>query len=287
MKLTILHPGVIIIYYLILIIFAFSFNDPYYLATFLFCVSFLIILQGMDKEYKGLIKFFIPMCLFIIILNPLVSHVGIHKIFLFGNYFITLEAVVYGIIMSLSLLILLLLFASYNSSVSHQEMLYIFSDKFPNTSMVTIMSLRFIPLLNYRLGEVNKIFGFSHENTINMGKIDRIKNAGHMLSVVVAWSLEESMITAKSMKARGYGTAKRTNYLAFTLKKVDYILILLLASSVLICVAGLLQGNGRINIYPELQFSGPEHIFNIYYLSFLILLLPLIYLEIKEKLLWS
>ena len=290
MKLTVIHPAVYIIYYLVLIIFAFLFNNPYYLISLLVCVSVLIILQGISSEFKNLIRFFIPMSLLIIILNPLVSHVGVTKIYLMGNYFITLEAVTYGILMSLSLLIILLLFTSYSNAVSYQEMLYIFSKKFPNISMIIIMALRFIPLLNFRLSEVNKVFQFDQKHFNNEkkdeGKIDKLKNTAKMLAVVVSWSLEESMLTANSMKARGYGITQRTSYLSFKFRKIDYYFMVIVLVSALVCIAGLLQGQGRIEIYPQLNFSFSENIFNMYYFSFLILLLPLIYLEFKERSVW-
>ncbi|MCC7557223.1 MAG: energy-coupling factor transporter transmembrane protein EcfT [Methanobacteriaceae archaeon] len=290
MKLTVIHPAVYIIYYLVLIIFAFLFNNPYYLISLLVCVSVLIILQGISSEFKNLIRFFIPMSLLIIILNPLVSHVGVTKIYIMGNYFITLEAVTYGILMSLSLLIILLLFTSYSNAVSYQEMLYIFSKKFPNISMIIIMALRFIPLLNFRLSEVNKVFQFDQKHSNNEkkdeGKIDKLKNTAKMLAVVVSWSLEESMLTANSMKARGYGITQRTSYLSFKFRKIDYYFMVIVLVSALVCIAGLLQGQGRIEIYPQLNFSFSENIFNMYYFSFLILLLPLIYLEFKERSVW-
>lgn len=289
MKFTVIHPAAYMVYYLILILFAFFFNDPYYLASFLICIALLITFQGINSEFKNILKFYIPMALLIIILNPLVSHVGVTKIYIAGSYFITLESLVYGILMSLSLLIILLLFASYNNAVSYQEMLYIFSKRFPNISIVIIMALRFIPLLNYRLSEVNKVFRFNHESSGNQKdktKIDKIKNTAQMLAVVVSWSLEESMLAAKSMKARGYGITERTNYLSFKFRKIDYYFISIIIISVVICIIGLLQGYGRINIYPQLQFSLSENIFNIFYFAFLILLLPLIYLEFKEKLIW-
>lgn len=290
MKLTVIHPAVYIIYYLVLIIFAFLFNNPYYLISLLVCVSVLITLQGISSEFKNLIRFFIPMSLLIIILNPLVSHVGVTKIYIMGNYFITLEAVTYGILMSLSLLIILLLFTSYSNAVSYQEMLYIFSKKFPNISMIIIMALRFIPLLNFRLSEVNKVFQFDQKHSNNEkkdeGKIDKLKNTAKMLAVVVSWSLEESMLTANSMKARGYGITQRTSYLSFKFRKIDYYFMVIVLVSALVCIAGLLQGQGRIEIYPQLNFSFSENIFNMYYFSFLILLLPLIYLEFKERSVW-
>ncbi|MBO6104576.1 MAG: cobalt ABC transporter permease, partial [Methanobrevibacter sp.] len=53
-----------------------------------------------------------------------------------------------------------------------------------------------------------------------------------------------------------------------------------------IIIAGLLKGVGMINIYPSIDFRFSNLPFNIYYLAFIVFLLPLIYLEIKERILW-
>nr|WP_319372977.1 energy-coupling factor transporter transmembrane component T [uncultured Methanobacterium sp.] len=289
MKLTTIHPAVYVLYYFILIIFAFLYNDPYYLISFLICISVLIALQGISQEFKSIIKFFIPMSILIIILNPLTSHVGTTQIYIVGNFSITLEALVYGILMSVSLLIILLVFSSYNRAVSYQEMLYLFSKRFPHISMVIIMALRFVPLLSYRLSEVNKVSSFNEKKTTDgkcESRIEKIKKTANMLAVVVSWSLEESMLTAKSMKARGYGIKRRTNYLSYKIKKIDYIFFLFIGITVMISIFGLLEGYGRIDVYPTISFNISENILNIYYLAFLFLLSPIIYLELKERLLW-
>lgn len=289
MRLTIIHPAIFISYYFILIIFAFLYNDPYYLLSFLICISVLIALQNISREFMDIIKFFIPMSVLIIILNPLTSKIGTTQIYIVGNYFITLEALVYGVLMSISLLIILLVFASYNRSVSYQEMLYLFSKRFPHISMIIVMALRFIPLLSYRLSEVNKIFKFNpiHPQKANNDSwIEKTKKTAQMLAVVVSWSLEESMLTAKSMKARGYGITKRTSYLSYKFRKIDYLFILFITITTFISIAGLVQGYGRIEIYPTLSFNSSENLLNMYYLAFLVLLIPLIYLELKERLIW-
>ncbi|MFA0833323.1 MAG: energy-coupling factor transporter transmembrane component T [Methanobacterium formicicum] len=289
MKLTIIHPAVYVLYYFILIIFAFLYNDPYYLISFLILISVLIALQGISQEFKSIIKFFIPMSILIIILNPLTSHVGTTQIYIVGNFSITLEALVYGILMSVSLLIILLVFSSYNRAVSYQEMLYLFSKRFPHISMVIIMALRFVPLLSYRLTEVNKVSSFNEKKTTDgkgESRIEKIKKTANMLAVVVSWSLEESMLTAKSMKARGYGIKRRTNYLSYKIQRIDYIFFLFIGITVMISIFGLLEGYGRIEVYPTISFNISENVLSIYYLAFLFLLSPIIYLELKERLLW-
>ena len=311
MELTSIHPGVYLLYYFIMVLFAFIFSDPYFVITFLVLILVLIYLQGVSSELKNIVKLFIPLSILIMILNPLLNRTGAHKIYLWSNFFITYEAIAYGILMSLALLIVILVFSSYNRSVSYQEMLYIFSKKLPIISMIIVMALRFIPLINSRAIEVQKLNNLksngidvdSDESNINTDYDSKIvnklksnkriaaiikeaKNLGKIMGITVSWSLEESMFTAKSMKARGYNATERTSYLSYKFGNADYVFLAVIFITVAIIIIGLLHGVGMINIYPSIDFSFSNLPFNIYYLAFIVFLLPLIYLEIKERLLW-
>ena len=260
MELTSIHPGVYLLYYFIMVLFAFIFSDPYFVVTFLVLILVLIALQGVSSELRNILKLFIPLSVLIMILNPLLNRTGAHKIYLWSNFFVTYEAIAYGILMSLALLIVILIFSSYNQSVSYQEMLYIFSKKLPIISMIIVMALRFIPLINSRAIEVQKLnhlknYGVEYQvdeaiddsNKLDLDEfnsnintdydskfIDKIKsnkriapiikeakNLGKIMGITVSWSLEESILTAKSMKARGYNATERTRYLSYKYVNTD------------------------------------------------------------------
>ena len=333
MELTSIHPAVYLLYYFIMVLFAFIFSDPYFVVTFLILILVLIYLQGVSSELKNIMKLFIPLSILIMILNPLLNRTGAHKIYLWSNFFITYEAIAYGILMSLALLIVILVFSSYNRSVSYQEMLYIFSKKLPIISMIIVMALRFIPLINSRAIEVQKLnnlknngIEFDGEDNDKMDETDNpddsrrldvdefnsnintdydskfvnklksnkriaaiikeAKTLGKIMGITVSWSLEESMFTAKSMKARGYNATERTSYLSYKFGNADLAFLAVIFITVAIIIVGLLKGIGMINIYPSINFSFSNLPFNIYYLAFIVFLLPLIYLEIKERILW-
>ena len=326
MELTSIHPGVYLLYYFIMVLFAFIFSDPYFVVTFLVLLLVLIALQGVSHELKNIMRLFIPLSILIMILNPLLNRTGAHKIYLWSGFFITYEAIAYGILMSLALLIVILVFSSYNRSVSYQEMLYIFSKKLPIISMIIVMALRFIPLINSRAIEVQKLNNLKNNgiememdsdesndsealdldefnsnintdydsklvNKLKSNKrvaaiIKEAKTLGKIMGITVSWSLEESMFTAKSMKARGYNATERTSYLSYKFSNADFAFIALIIITVGIIIVGLLHGVGMINIYPSIDFKFSNLPFNIYYLAFILFLLPLIYLEIKERILW-
>jgi energy-coupling factor transport system permease protein len=202
--------------------------------------------------------------------------------------------------------------------------------------MIIVMALRFIPLINSRAIEVQKLnnlkvngidfddeendekdgndetdgsddsrrldvdeFNSNINTDYNSKFVDRLKSnkriaaiikeaktLGKIMGITVSWSLEESMFTAKSMKARGYNATERTSYLSYKFSNADFAFIALIIVTVGIIIIGLLHGVGMINIYPSIDFKFSNLPFNIYYLAFIVFLLPLIYLEIKERILW-
>jgi energy-coupling factor transport system permease protein len=192
--------------------------------------------------------------------------------------------------------------------------------------MIIVMALRFIPLINSRAIEVQKLNNLKNNgiemerdsdesndsealdldefnsnintdydsklvNKLKSNKrvaaiIKEAKTLGKIMGITVSWSLEESMFTAKSMKARGYNATERTSYLSYKFSNADFAFIALIIVTVGIIIIGLLHGVGMINIYPSIDFKFSNLPLNIYYLAFIVFLLPLIYLEIKERILW-
>lgn len=285
MELIEIHPAILIAYYAILVLFSFLFNNPYYLLTFIFLMVLLILLQGAQKELIGQFKMFLPIAIFIVLLNSLFNYNGANRIYIWGNFFITLEAFCYGFLMAGTFLLILLTLLSYNKTVSYQNMLYVLSKRLPIISMILVMALRFIPLLQKRAEEIKKLMGLNRDFKAS-GMISKVKGVGEIMGITVSWSLEEAMLTAKSMKARGYTASKRTSYLSYRLNGADFYFIVFLIIAAAVLVYGWANGYGRIDVYPVIGFSFYDFPFNGYYFIFVIFLLPLIYLELKEIWLW-
>jgi energy-coupling factor transport system permease protein len=164
-------------------------------------------------------------------------------------------------------------------------MLYVFSKKFPNLGMIIIMALRFIPLIKKRSQELSRLSKLKNRNN-KPSLQEKAEETAHNLGSVVSWSLEESMMTASSMKARGYNITKRTSYLNYNFNKTDKILAIVIAVCTILSIIGYVNGIGHINIYPVFTFKFSQIPLNIYYLAYIVLFLPFIIIEIRERILW-
>lgn len=282
-----IHPITSFSYYAGVITFSMLLFHPIFLMTSLAAITAIIVIHGEGKRLLKLLPYYVLMGGSVAVLNPLFSHRGRHILFYFMDQPITLEAILYGVTMMLSLLCILLAFVSFQQIVTTDKWMYLFSRVAPRTSLLTSMSIRFVPLFLRRLEQittVQRMKGVSiHEGSLKK----RSKDGMLLVRVLLTWSLEEALQTADSMKARGYGAAKRSSYVIYRMDQRDWYVLGFLIVLGTACVWGWMQGFGVLTIYPRLEsmdFRRGEGIAFACYCAFL--LTPAV-LEGMERRTWK
>lgn len=236
------HPVVNLIFFGLVISFSMIFMHPVCLAISLFCAfAYAVYLKGRDM--LKLMSFCIPLMLFTAALNPLFSHAGQTVLtFLPSGNPLTLESVMYGVAASIMLVSVIFWFSCINAVMSSDKLVFLFGRIIPSLSLVLSMTLRFVPRFAAQFKEVNrarKCIGFQGSN---IGFMQRIKNGLTVLSVMVTWSMENSIETADSMKSRGYGLSGRTLFSIYRFDRRDRILLLwLMFIGAYVVVAGVMK----------------------------------------------
>ena len=281
-----LHPAVAFTFYVGFFLFSMLFLHPVFLMAALVTVILLNFLHDKGRSLKRSLLFYVITCLFIGIINPLFSHRGAHILFYLFDQPVTLEAVLFGFVMMLSILIILIGFLSFNLIINESKLMHLFSSITPKAALLVIMAIRFVPLLKRRLTEityVQKTRGISiHQGSV----ITRAKNGMKLLHILLTWSLEEALQTADSMKARGYGLRKRSSYFSYNMDRRDYIVLLITIVLGLICLICWNQGYGILQIYPSLEsmtFSGMDMITFMVFIAYM--LIP-VTIEVRELIRW-
>ncbi len=228
--------------------------------------------------------YFLLMFVILSLLNPLVSHNGVTILFVMNDKPITLEALIYGMVASAMIMAVIYWFRSFTDIMTGDKLLYVFSGISPRLAMLLTMSLRFVPLYatqSERVNDAQKAMGLYKEDNI----FDTIKGKFRVFSVMLTWALENGIITADSMSARGYGTGKRTSFKLFTFKRRDLLFTVLTLAMTVICLVCF--RNVEFSCYPEIKLSAfsPEAI--IGYAAFLILALMPVIIEVKEDMKWK
>jgi len=216
------NPYVILIHFTFVVGVCMLVMHPAVLAVALFsAMAYSVVLIGLNRTLKSLVAV-IPLVLITACLNPLFNHSGntILTYFPTGKP-VTLEAVVYGLASGTMLLAVILWFSCFNTIFKGDKVQYVFGGVAPSLALVMTMSLAFVPKLIKKTNEIimaQRTMG----KDLEKGKLkQRVILASSILSALVSWSLESSVETAQSMRARGYGRGKRTNYSVYSFDRYD------------------------------------------------------------------
>ncbi|MDP4171864.1 MAG: energy-coupling factor transporter transmembrane component T [Bacillota bacterium] len=268
-----LHPLVSFCYFAGSIILLLAMLHPLFLgAAFVAVLAVTFIYDHGENLRKWTIFMFIS-GLFIAILNPVFNERGRHVLFVAYNHRFSLEAILIGGMNALSLMSIIALFVTYNEVMTPNKLLFLFSKIFPQFAVLLMLTLRFIPLMRRRLEEISAVQA-SKGIYVTDGKLrDRVKNGMLYVQVLLTYSLEEAIQTADSMKARKYGTGRRTSYEYFIFTKTDLAALFYLLILFGTVLYGRIKGLGYLNVYPlmePLSLSPQEGVTFVLFLLFFI-----------------
>lgn len=271
------HPYVAFLYYVFVGVLLMIYNHPLFLSTAILLLIFVNLSHDRGQELK---KWALPLTIMgtiFALLNPLLVSRGSHILFYLGNRQITLEAIVFGLVMAFMVVAIIMLFISFNIILNGNKFLYIFAKLLPRIAFLVMLTMRFVPLLKERYEEiqaVQKVRGM----TISHGRLrERARNGMNLIQTLLTWSLEEAIQTADSMTARGYGNKQKSSYESFVMTRRDILSLVLLSILFIINILGSLLGYGKIVIYPmlgTLQFYPIDYV--LYISTIIMISFPLI-----------
>ena len=161
------------------------------------------------RSCRTTLGFGLPVILLMGGLNLFFNSRGDTVFLYFNDIPLTLESLIYGVTagcMAVSMAVWLMLFAQ---SLGRSGLLDLFGGVLPGITMILTMLLRFLPLYRKRMKsrmDTQQTLG----RTTREGSLTRrLQDGGRLLSSQFSASLEQSITTADSMTARGYGLGKR------------------------------------------------------------------------------
>lgn len=304
------HPVVNLIFYLLVLG-----TTMFQMSVGLVFISLFsaVVYYFMLKKTEGLKYCAVVVGIIIVsaIINPLFSHKGGTVLFyLFTGNPVTLESIIYGLISAIIIGAMLLWFSTFNQVMGVERILGAIGKVLPNVSLLITMIMRFIPQYTRhqrKVSMVNKVNKRNYgekinllnrektekENVIEACKkqkkkngidkiIDSIKEGSRTFSITTTWALENSIYTADSMKSRGFGTGRRTNYSNYKFQKRDYLLMGWLVILWLVVVFSLEREKVYTYYYPFIQVKNNVVVYLIYGL----LCLTPVLINVKEEIRW-
>jgi energy-coupling factor transport system permease protein len=190
----------------------------------------------------------------IVLVNVLVSRQGL-TVFArlgdlgpFGQGDLTLEAVVFGAVIALKVMLLILITTLASLAVDPDEMLRIVRRLSFRSALTASLATRMIPVLAAdaeRMGEAQR--------TRPLGPPRGARGRLALLRAVVGGSLDRAMDVAATLEVRGFATARRAPRLPRPWSRHDIAFLVSAVAILALAVVGRLAGAARFDAYPELH----------------------------------
>lgn len=179
------------------------------------------------RSFRGYAAIVLVMSVF----NVLFHHSGDTPFLYINDQPLTVESLVYGLFTGIMIASLLLWFQIFNDIFDSRKLTCIIGKRLPVTGLIISMVFCYYEKFLSKIDKIKEVWNtFGTEE-----KFGKVKNAGIILSVLLSVMLEDSVDTAMSMSARGYGKRKRTDYIKYRWERADIILIMLS-----LCAGGLI-----------------------------------------------
>ena len=238
------HPAVNFVFFLGVIVASALIQHPaYVLAGFITGAIYYLLLNG-SKGLKFLLLL-LPLFAFVAAINPLFNTDGQSVLcYVFGRPY-TQEALVYGAALSGMIVVMLLWFGCYNKVLTGDKFTSLFGNLIPAISLLLVMVFRLVP--NFirkarQLAGARKSIGKGAGE--NASAKEKVTDGLTLLGALTAWALEGSVVTGDSMRARGYGTAKRSSFMLYRMTLSDW--LLMAAMALLLVLTMVAAGSGQM-----------------------------------------
>lgn len=252
-------------------------QHPAYLSVSLICAAVYHLM--LTKNWKLLLAM-IPVILLSALINPVFNTAGDTPMWLFLGKPYTLEAFTYGLAVGGMLAVAILWFSCYSAVLTGDKFTCLFGSLIPSLSLLLVMVLRLVPGLARKANQLSAARdGIGRGVGGQAGTKEKLTGSMLLISALTDWALEGSIVTADSMRSRGYGAARRTSFRIYRFTLRDGILIAVMAALVAATIA---FGGTDASFTPTLIIPAPT-LGLVTYAAFL-LIPPALYLQ--EALLW-
>ena len=241
------HPLVPFAYFAAVVVLCMAAFQPVYLVLSLAGAGALgVCLRGWRAVLRGF-AWQVPLLLVIAAVNPLFSASGSTELFRIGLRAVYAESLLFGLFMGVMLVAALLWFSNASQVLTSDKVMSLFGNAAPTVALMLSMASRLVPQYVRRGAEIDAVqraTSAARPRTAGEKGVYRIR----LVSVLMGWSMEDSLETADAMRARGWGSAaKRTAYKRHRFRTRD--------AAALVVLAALVGGNAFLVWIACSQFS--------------------------------
>lgn len=270
------HPISCLLFFIFVFCTTLLFINPVYSAVSFICaLLYALHLSGLRRAAAQL-RLALPVIVLSAAFNMLFCRYGSTVLFsVFGIDFL-LEPLAYGACIGMMLGAVMIWFFSYSEIITSEKFTSIFGRFAPNTVLIFSTALRFLPLMVKTAAELKE----AQQGLGNEAK--GLKNTMARFSALVSISMEQSIETADTMRARGYKKGRR-HYSPYAFKAADGVLLLACAALFAAQIAAFAFGVFEFEYYDELRILNVQPAFAAAWAA--LCLIPLL-TDLPEEVKW-
>lgn len=244
------HPGLAVAYFTAVLVFCMAAFQPIFIVlSLLGALSCEFYLSGWRKALKT-IAWQLPLVALVAIINPFISASGSTELFRVGVSAIYLESLMYGLCMGMMLMAVMLWFSAASRILTSDKVMGVLGNRLPLISLMVSMTLRLVPRFLERRAAVQLAQDCCAPAQLS-GFRQRIGEGARLTSVLMGWSMEDSLETADAMRARGWGESpRRTVYARYRMHARDRVAALTMAALVMLCAVCAFTACSGYEFYP-------------------------------------
>lgn len=197
------HPAVNFIYFVAVIFGMVTFQHPIFLAISCFCAAAYCTKRN---GWKGL-AFSISLLIFVAayaLYYAAFHHFGVTNLgTIFTGNRITLESLVYGLVIAICVAGVMIWFSCVYSVFSSDKVVYLFGRVSPRLSLFLAITLRMVPRVKGEARKINRAQQGIGRGVTQGNVFRRMKNAIRIFSMLISWLIEALGTASDSMRSRG------------------------------------------------------------------------------------
>lgn len=267
------HPALNFIYFTSVITFAVWFNHPVFTAiSYISAFAYSVKLNGR----RGLIfdLCLVPLAVLYAGFYAYYNHFGVTPLRqnFIGNS-ITVEALSYGLMLGVTIVSVIMWMSCVFAVVSSDKIVYLFGKVSPKLSLFLSIILRSVPRIKERARKINVAQRGVGRGISDGSVFARLINMIRLISMLITWTLENFVESAKSMKCRGYSLKGRTAFSIYRFDNRDRGLVLGIFACLTFTAMAVIFDQTFIYYDPELIMNRVTFMSVIFYIAYAVLLL--------------
>jgi energy-coupling factor transport system permease protein len=243
---------------------AVCFDHPVVLAATLAGLGGAGLAAGVGRELARAALLAVPLALLVLLINPIVSQQGLTVLVtgpvlpVIGPLDITLEAIAFGALAALRVLVLLLAFALFSATVDPDELLRLFRRVSFRSALSASLATRLVPVLgrdSLRLADAYELRAAAP--VAESARLPRVRRGATLTRALAAGALERAVDLAAALEVRGYGLARRAPAAApAPWSRADRSFAIAAACGWVLVLGCAIAGVAHFEAYPTLRADG-------------------------------